>query len=423
MSQSEQAGKMSPRKLGRGLSALLGKPVQIRAQGGSSDAAPTNPPASAPASTSAVAGGTAGSSAASTDSSTTARVDVPRGTSAQTSPPSSPSADVPRGTSSQAAASQPAPPDVPRGTPGTSESAGGPTPGATGRIARPSYSMSETASASNDPESMPELCDLPVAQIRPNRRQPRTDFDEASIKTLAASIERAGLMQPIMVRPAPWGYELVAGERRWRASKLLGLPTIPAFVRSVNDQTAAELALIENVQREDLNPMDRALALKRLAVDFSMTHNEIADRVGLDRASVSNLLRLSELDPESAKFVRQGILSQSHGKALLAVTDLQRRLDLARRASREEWSVRELERRVQQANAVKPVLTRSSESTESAPRSANVADLEQRLSTHLGTPVTIQLGRKKGSGRLIIEFFSLDQFDGLMQRVGFDPNR
>jgi ParB family chromosome partitioning protein len=260
-----------------------------------------------------------------------------------------------------------------------------------------------------------------VEQIVPNRRQPRTDFDEASLQSLAASIKSAGLMQPIMVRPLSNGYELVAGERRWRAAKLIGLKLIPAVVKSVDDQVAAELALIENIQREDLNPMERAFALRRLADEFSLTHQAVAEKVGLDRASVTNLLRLSDLDRGTSDLVRSGKLTQGHAKALLAVTDLGARAQFAARIISEDWSVRELERRVQ--HAVKGTV--STPASSGAPqkdvtaRDANVADLERQLAEHLGTRVSLQLGRKKGSGRLTIDFYNLDQFDGLMQKMGF----
>jgi ParB family chromosome partitioning protein len=273
-----------------------------------------------------------------------------------------------------------------------------------------------------DAEPLLSLREIPVEQIVPNRRQPRTDFDQTALESLAASIKAAGLMQPIMVRPRDGGFELVAGERRWRAAKLIGLAVIPAIVRDIVDQAAAELALIENIQREDLNPMERAFALRRLSEEYSLTHQEIADKVGLDRASVTNLLRLSDLDRGTADLVRSGRLTQGHGKALLSVTDLGMRSQLAARAMAEEWSVRELERQVQIAvkgRVVPSTATPSAGDKELTARDANVADLERQLSEHLGTRVSIQLGRKKGSGRLTLDFYNLDQFDGLMQKMGF----
>ena len=270
------------------------------------------------------------------------------------------------------------------------------------------------------------LREIPVEQITPNRRQPRTDFDPASLQALAASIRTAGLMQPVMVRPLNGGFELVAGERRWRAAKLIGLQVIPAVVREVDDQSAAEMAIIENVQREDLNPMERAVALRRLVDEYGLTHQQVADKVGLDRASVSNLLRLSDLDRSTADLVRAGKLSQGHAKALLSLTDASARAQLAARVVSEEWSVRELERRiqlVQKGGAALKAPSDSMTSPEVNARDANVADLERQLAEHLGTRVSIQLGRKKGSGRLTIDFYNLDQFDGLMQKIGFGSRR
>jgi ParB family chromosome partitioning protein len=278
----------------------------------------------------------------------------------------------------------------------------------------PSEPISTTA-----PSSL--LRELHVEQIFPNRRQPRTDFSEEALRSLAGSIQQAGLMQPIVVRSTERGFELIAGERRWRAAKLLGMEKIPAVVKDIDDQTAAELALIENIQREDLNPMERAVALKRLSSDFSLTHQEIADRVGLDRASVTNLLRLADLDRATADLVRAGKLSQGHAKALLAVTDIARRAELAAQVLSNDWSVRELERQVQ-ATQKPPTVSGGGPSVagkEPTARDANVADLEKQLAEYLGTRVKLQLGRKKGSGRLVLDFYTLDQFDGLMQKIGF----
>ena len=276
--------------------------------------------------------------------------------------------------------------------------------------------------ATSAPESGAGLREIPVEQIVPNRRQPRTDFDQTALASLAASIKSAGLMQPIMVRPLSSGFELIAGERRWRAAKLIGLAMIPAVVRPVDDQVAAELALVENIQREDLNPMERAHALRRLADEFTLTHQEIADKVGLDRASVTNLLRLSELDVGTADMVRSGQLTQGHAKALLSLTDLGLRAKFASQVIAQDWSVRELERQVQsvlKGGGALPKPVGAAPGKDLTARDANVADLERQLAEHLGTRVAIQLGRKKGSGRLTVDFYSLDQFDGLMQKMGF----
>ena len=350
MNQTDQSGKSPVRKLGRGLSALLGAPVQIQVPG-----------APAPAVT------------------PVARVATP-----------------------------------PVGNPGPKN-----VVSTSGSMAETTTVMPSEPISTTAPLSL--LRELHVEQIFPNRRQPRTDFSEEALRSLAGSIQKAGLMQPIVVRATERGFELIAGERRWRAAKLLGMEKIPAVVKDIDDQTAAELALIENIQREDLNPMERAVALKRLSSDFSLTHQEIADRVGLDRASVTNLLRLADLDRATADLVRAGKLSQGHAKALLAVTDIARRAELAAQVLSNDWSVRELERQVQ-ATQKPPTVSGGGPSVagkEPTARDANVADLEKQLADYLGTRVKLQLGRKKGSGRLVLDFYTLDQFDGLMQKIGF----
>jgi len=229
-------------------------------------------------------------------------------------------------------------------------------------------------------------------------------------------------MQPIVVRrPAVHVdgrpvYQLVAGERRWRAARLLGLQGIPAIVRQVDDRTAAEWAIIENVQREDLNPMDRAAAMRHLVDTYAIPQAVLAERLGLDRSTVANILRLHDLDPFTGKLVREGRLSSGHGRALLGCADATRRATLAAAASRGEWSVRRTEQAVAaisaEARASQPGVSRRS------PASVHVAALQRQIGEALGTRVTIEQGRTKGSGRLIIEYYSLDQFEGLLRRLG-----
>jgi ParB family chromosome partitioning protein len=257
---------------------------------------------------------------------------------------------------------------------------------------------------------------IPIADVRPNRHQPRRAFDEESLRGLADSIESAGLMQPIVIRPEPaGGFEIVAGERRWRAAQLLGLPTIPAVVREIDDRTAAEWSLVENLQREDLNPLERSEAFQRLIDEFGLTHQEVADRVGLQRSSVTNHLRLLELDESTQEALRSGRLGMGHGRALLSLTNIQERSRLGQRAAAGGWSVRELERRIrgrQPGGAASPPPAPS-------PHRAHLEDLQRRLGEHLGTKVRIESGRKKGEGRLIVSFYSLDEFEGLLRRIGF----
>jgi ParB family chromosome partitioning protein len=262
-----------------------------------------------------------------------------------------------------------------------------------------------------------------AADIRPDPRQPRQRFDEAALDALAASIRAAGLMQPIVVRPGVGGgYRIVVGERRWRATRKLGLEHVPAIVRDLDDRAAMEWALIENIQREDLNPMERADAFKGLTEQHGLTHQEVADRVGLDRTSITNLLRLHELDDYCKEAVRNGHVTAAAAKVLLAVGSADARQQLARQLIREGWSVRTLQGRARaflgpKSQEAKPAAG-GPPAEGDAPR-LHRKDLERRLSDHLGTRVRIDAGRKKGTGRVIIEYYSLDQFDGLMDRLGF----
>ncbi len=274
----------------------------------------------------------------------------------------------------------------------------------------------ETATAP-PPTGGPDAGDLrhvDIGEIRADPRQPRQRFDEEALDALAASIRTAGLMQPIVLRPLKdGGFQIVVGERRWRAAQKVGLTKIPAVIREIDDQTAAEWALIENIQREDLNPMERAEAFRRLTEEFEMTHQEVAERVGLNRSTVTNFIRLLDLDDLTRDAVGRGRLGQAHARLLLAVTNLQVRRHLAELAIREDWSVRTLEKRI---GTISAMPTRPAKTT-AAP--AHRLDIERQLSDHLGTRVRVHPGKKKGTGRLSIEFYTLDQFDGLMERLGF----
>jgi ParB family chromosome partitioning protein len=258
---------------------------------------------------------------------------------------------------------------------------------------------------------------IALSTVRPNPNQPRRDFDEAALEGLAQSIRSAGMMQPIVVRPhGPGGYEIVAGERRYRAATMIGLAEIPAIIRDIDDATAAELSLIENIQREDLNPIERAEAFRRLVDEFGLTHQEVAERVALDRTSITNHLRLLELDESTIASLRSGRLSMGHGRALLAITNPDARRTLAEQAASRAWSVRELERRVRSHRDG----TQAASASRSAPvRPAHMEDLERRLGEHLGTRVALRSKGKKGAGDLIISFYSLDEFEGLLTRLGF----
>lgn len=250
-------------------------------------------------------------------------------------------------------------------------------------------------------------------QIHSNPHQPRKHFDEESLKALASSIQADGLMQPIIVRPrSEGGYELVAGERRLRAAQLIELKTIPSLIRDVDEQTSAALALIENLQREDLNPIERSEAFSQLIDDYGLTHQDLADRLGMNRSSVTNYLRLMELSESEKAALRDGLLSMGHAKVLLSITNLAQRSALAKQTISQGWSVRELERRTTSGNKPSSKIVKK----EIDP---HLRDLQEQLCEHLGTKVSIQQGKKKGSGRLTIDFYSLDQFDGLLEQLGF----
>lgn len=264
------------------------------------------------------------------------------------------------------------------------------------------------------------LRELPLDLVHPNPDQPRRRYEQGALERLAESIRLNGVLQPIVVREVDGRFEIVAGERRWRASRLAGLGTIPALVRVADDLRSAEWAMIENLQREDLNPMERAEGLRRLVVDFSMTHQVAAERVGLDRATVSNLLRLLELDASTAALVASGALSQGHAKVLLSVPSGAARESLAKEAIRRAWSVRRLEAEVRRSVAP-PAVDLTPPPAATGPVSASLAavrDLERRISEALGSAVRVQLGRRKGQGRIVVDFHSLEQLDGLLERFG-----
>ncbi|MEM9346701.1 MAG: ParB/RepB/Spo0J family partition protein [Planctomycetota bacterium] len=260
------------------------------------------------------------------------------------------------------------------------------------------------------------LSHLMVHTIRANQHQPRQRFDPTKIRSLAESIKQDGMMQPIVVRPVPnepGRYELIAGERRWRAAKEAGLESVPVLIREIGDEKAAELALIENLQREDLNAIEKAEAFQHLGDQFGLSHSQIAERVGLERSSISNLLRLLDLSNFVRDLVSQNVLSMGQARAIAGLSDAAQQRALAERAVREGLSVRQVEqeaRRLQQPSATQGV---------KLPGTASpvLSDLEKQIGQQLGTRVKIKAGRKKGAGTLAIDFYSLDEFDALLARL------
>ena len=254
------------------------------------------------------------------------------------------------------------------------------------------------------------LATLAIDSLQPGRYQPRARIGQEGLAELAESIKAQGVMQPILARPIGAGrYEIVAGERRWRAARMAGLTTVPALVRELPDRHALAIALIENLQREDLNPLDEATGIKRLTEEFGMTHAEAAEAVGRSRTAITNALRLLELAPPVQELLREGKLDMGHARALLALPAL-RQIEVAREAVARQLSVRQVEQRVTGMTA-RPA-------GRSRPRiDRDVARLEEELSGELGTTVTIRAGAKPGSGKLMIHYSSLDQLGALLERL------
>jgi ParB family transcriptional regulator, chromosome partitioning protein len=244
-------------------------------------------------------------------------------------------------------------------------------------------------------DDAPELRDVAVELVRPNPAQPRTRFDEAGLTALAESLTERGVLQPVLVRPRPGGsYELVAGERRWRAAKLAGLETIPALVQHRDDEASLEVALIENMAREDLNPVDAARAVAALVEELGLTREEVGRRVGRSRVAVSNLLRLLDLPDEALALVEAGALSEGHGRALLLADDHAERRRLARAAVDGAWSVRVLEQRAREANGG-PRAARTGRAEVHPDQEAAAAEIAEALGAALGTDVKV---RPRGTG-------------------------
>jgi ParB family chromosome partitioning protein len=258
-------------------------------------------------------------------------------------------------------------------------------------------------------KSRDELHNLPLDVIRPGRYQPRSVFDEEKLAELADSIRAQGVVQPVVVRPLDNDeYELIAGERRWRAAQIAGINEIPAVVRDVPDEVSVAMALIENIQREDLNPLEEASALRRLIDDFEMTHQEAADAVGRSRAAVSNLLRLLELMQEVKDMIDMRLIEMGHARALLSQNeDLQ--VQAAREVVRKHMSVRETESLVRR-------LQQSRKNRGNRRVDPDILRLQNQLGETLGTRVKIQ-HQASGKGRLVISYNNSDEFEGILDRL------
>ena len=254
-----------------------------------------------------------------------------------------------------------------------------------------------------------ELKQIPLDLIQRGKYQPRADFDEAALEELASSIKSQGLMQPIVIRPiGTQKYEIIAGERRWRAAQIAGLDSIPAVIRMVSDEAAIAMSLIENIQREDLNPIEEALALKRLQDEFKLTQQEVADAVGRSRTAVTNLMRLVGLHIDVQKMLQTGLLEMGHARTLLTLPEI-KQVDFARNIAKKGLSVRQTEELVRKAKSPKKVVSERS-------IDPNIKNLEESLGEKLGAKVLIE-HKTNGKGRLIVSYNSLDELDGILAHL------
>ncbi len=260
------------------------------------------------------------------------------------------------------------------------------------------------------------------ARIHPCAFQPRKDFSEEAIRELADSIREQGIVQPLIVRPAQEGYELIAGERRWRAAQLLRLAEVPVIVREADDRTVLELALIENLQRENLNPIEEAQGYAQLIEQFQLKQEDAAKKVGRNRTTVANALRLLKLAPEIQSHVREGRLSVGHAKVILALSESAKQLLAAERILKQSLNVRQTEELIAQLQASSTIAAPAGKSgaASGAGRDIHVADLENRLQQHFGSKVSLKY--KKGKGSIEVRFFNDDDLERILQLVGIPPS-
>lgn len=259
----------------------------------------------------------------------------------------------------------------------------------------------------NGPETI-----VKITKVEPNREQPRKNFDEDALQELADSIKQFGLLQPILVQDRKTYYEIIAGERRWRAAKLAGLKEIPVIIRNYTEQEIVEISLIENIQREDLNPIEEAQAYKRLLTEFNLKQDEVAERVSKSRAAVTNSIRLLKLTDEVQRMVIDEMISTGHARALLAVEDAQEQYNLAQKIFDEKLSVRDVEKLVK--NLHKPVKPKK---MDDKTLQAIYLDIEEKLKQKLSTKVTVS-SKGEGTGKIEIEFYNHEDLDRLLEIIG-----
>ena len=259
-----------------------------------------------------------------------------------------------------------------------------------------------------------EVTLVSISDISPNTRQPRSDFDQERLTGLAQSITENGLLQPVLLRRTESGFEVVAGERRWRAARLAGLDTIPAVIRDVADEKVLELAIIENIQREDLNPIERGRAYKTLIDDLRLTQDQAAGRLGISRTNLANTIRLLDLPGDIQTLVSRGTITYGHARALLGLPSVEDQLKLAARIARDDLSVRQTENLVARARqAPHPAPKTPPEK----PKSPQLRNLENHLRAALGTRVAINVSTKKGHGKIVVDFYSDDDFERIFAKM------
>jgi ParB family transcriptional regulator, chromosome partitioning protein len=258
------------------------------------------------------------------------------------------------------------------------------------------------------------LQEIPVAAIRPNPQQPRERFDEESMAALAESIREVGVLQPVLVRAGGDGFELIAGERRWRAARRIGLQTIPGIVRTADDASMLQQAIIENVQREELNPLEEAAGYQQLIEDFSLTHDDVASRVGRSRTSITNTLRLLQLPPAIQRYVKDGSLRMGHARALLGTPDRAFQEQLAKRAVAEDLSVREVEDAIRSREESEPA-AKVARARASKLRPPGLLELEELLGDYLETRVRISMSPRRG--RVEVDFATLEDLERIYRVI------
>jgi ParB family chromosome partitioning protein len=259
------------------------------------------------------------------------------------------------------------------------------------------------------------LAELPIASIRPNPQQPREHFDEEALAALAESIREVGVLQPVLVRSADEGYELIAGERRWRAARRVGLQTIPSIIRVADDAAMLQQAIVENVQREQLNPMEEAAAYQQLIEDFSFTHDEVATRVGKSRATITNTLRLLQLPPAVQRYLQDGSLRMGHARALLGTPDRAFQEQLAKRCVAEDLSVREVEEAIRRREESPATRAAAKSGEHGRLRPPGLLELEELLGDFLETRVRIAMGPRHG--RVQIDFANLEDLERIYRAM------